>query len=284
MDIGSQPPAVRSFIPGPTPLTTVIVADCHVHTTASDGSLTVERIPEAAREAGLSAVCVTDHDRPNPDLDSPVTERDGVTLIHGIELRVETGGEPVDLLGYGLRRTDALSAEVERIQENRVERGRAIVERVERRLGIDLDLDPDKGFGRPHVARAIDRHPGTDLTYGGTFERLIGDDGPCYVAREIPAFDRGVSVLGGACALVGLAHPLRYAEPGRALDRCSDLDCVERYYPYEHPVDPAPVDRAIREFDLLATGGSDAHDARLGVAGLGEAAYRRFRARLQAVS
>jgi 3',5'-nucleoside bisphosphate phosphatase len=262
----------------------VIVADLHVHTTASDGSLTVDRIPEIAREAGLSAVCVTDHDRIHPDLDSPVTERDGVTLIHGIELRVETGGEPVDLLGYGLRRTDALTAEVERIQENRVERGRAIVDRVEEHLGIDLDLDPETGFGRPHVARAIDRHPETDLSYGEAFERLIGDDGPCYVAREIPTFDRGVSVLRESCALVGLAHPLRYSEPEAALVRCSEIDCVERFYPYDRPVDHTPVDRKIRECDLLATGGSDAHDSRLGVAGLDEEAYRRFRARLQAVS
>ncbi|WP_331235499.1 PHP domain-containing protein [Natronorarus salvus] len=262
----------------------MIVADCHVHTTASDGSLTVDRIPGAAREAGLSAVCVTDHDRPHPDLDSPVTECDGVSVIHGIELRVETKEEPVDLLGYGLRRTDGLTAEVERIQENRIERGRAIVERVERHLEIDLDLDPEEGFGRPHVARAIDRHPDTDLSYGEAFERLIGNDGPCYVAREIPAFEHGVSVLRGACALVGLAHPLRYAEPERALARCSDLDCVERYYPYEYAVDPDPVDRVIREFDLLATGGSDAHDDRLGVAGLDGETYRRVRRRLQAVS
>ncbi len=262
----------------------MIVADLHVHTTASDGSLTVDRIPEIAREAGLAAVCITDHDRIHPDLGTPVSERDGVTLIHGIELRVETGAEPIDLLGYGLRRTDALTAEVERIQENRVERGRAIVERVERHLGIDLDLDPEEGFGRPHVARAIDRHPDTDLSYGEAFDRLIGNDGPCYVAREIPTFEHGVSVLRGACALVGLAHPLRYTEPERALARCSELDCVERFYPYDPPIDPALVDRAIREYDLLPTGGSDAHEARLGVAGLDETAYRRFRARLQAVS
>lgn len=256
----------------------MVVADLHVHTTASDGTLALEEVPSVAQEAGLRAVAVTDHDRPHPGLDAPVVDADAVTIVHGIELRVDPPGlEPIDLLGYGLRPTPALRREVARIQRDRVIRARAIVECVEDHLGIDLasKIAFDHGVGRPHVARAIADHSDTNLGYAEAFDRLIGSDRPCYVARDIPSFERGVEVLRDACGLVGLAHPLRYTDPDAALELARGLDAVERHYPYAEPVDPAPVDRAIREADLVPTGGSDAHDRDLGRAGVSAGTLRR---------
>src|SRR6056297_876489 len=161
------------------------VADLHLHTTASDGVLTIETLPAAARRAGVDWVAVTDHDRVHPELSAPVTVHDGVTVVQGIELRVAAGDRRVDLLGYGVHPTPELAAELERLQEDRVERGQAIIDCVESRLGVELDVEGRPGLGRPHVARAIDAHPGTDLDYRGAFAELIGNDGPCYVARDV---------------------------------------------------------------------------------------------------
>jgi predicted metal-dependent phosphoesterase TrpH len=132
--------------------------------------------------------------------------------------------------------------------------------------------------GRPHVARAIERSEAPH-GYDDAFADLIGEDGPCYVAREVPDFETGVEVLSGACGLVGLAHPFRYPDPATALELCSDprVGAVERWYPYGREVDPRPVERAIDRYDLVPTGGSDAHDDVLGRAGLDRSAYRRFR-------
>jgi len=258
----------------------MVYADLHVHTRLSDGTLTLETIPDAAEAAGVEVVGVTDHDRFHPDLDGPVVERDGITLIHGIELRVEATGGRVDLLGYGLERTDGLQAEVERIQRDRRERGRAIVECVEDRLGVDLDVAIREGLGRPHVARAIEDHPDTGLDYDEAFEELIGNDGPCFVGRDVPSFEHGRSLLAEACEIVGLAHPFRYADPEWALSLTADLDAVERYYPYNRPVEESLVDDAVREHDLLVTGGSDAHGRTLGAAGLSAAEYDSIAGRL----
>lgn len=265
-------------------------ADLHVHTTRSDGSLELEAVPEAARRGGVDVVAVTDHDRVQP-FDGPVVERDGVTLLHGIELRVETpggeasdtrrsssdrrsgGGQRIDLLGYGLEPSAELEAILETIQENRIERGRAIVDCVESRLGIDLDVTIDGGFGRPHIARAIEAHPGTDYDYQGAFDHVIGSDCPCYVPRDVPSFERGQAALSESCRLVSLAHPLRYRDPESALALAAELDAVELQYPYGREVDRDPVERAIERHDLLATGGSDAHDERLGVDGLSREAF-----------
>ncbi len=261
----------------------MVYADLHVHTQCSDGTLTLSEVPAAARSAGVDVVAVTDHDRIHPDVDAPVVELaddgDGsVTVIRGIELRVESDAGRVDLLGYGLERTPALEAVVEHVQADRAERGQAIVECIEDRLGVDLGVEPRPGLGRPHIARAVADHPDTDLDYEGAFSELIGDGDPCYVPRDVPTFERGRAVLDGACGLVALAHPLRYSDPEGALALTADLDGVELSYPYGRPVDTAPVENAIAEHDLVATGGSDAHGHELGRAGLDRAAYERVRA------
>ncbi|WP_135667388.1 PHP domain-containing protein [Halorhabdus rudnickae] len=256
----------------------MVVADLHVHTTRSDGSLAPERVANAARRAGLEAVAITDHDRLPPD-EVALTDQDGVTVIGGIELRVTTDEEPLDLLGYGIDPTPAIRAEIDRLQRDRIERARTIVSRVEDHIDVDLDISFGPGVGRPHVARAIARSPAS-YGYDEAFEHLIGDDGPCYVARDITSYERGRELLAEACDLVSLAHPLRYDDPGAALSRVAELDAVELAYPYGRAVDLAPVEAAIGDNDLLATGGSDAHGQDVGIAGLDQPAYGRVRDRL----
>jgi predicted metal-dependent phosphoesterase TrpH len=258
----------------------MVVADLHVHTPNSDGVLTLDSIPQAAREAGVEAVAITDHDRLHPALDAPVVERDGVTVVHGIELKVQAGDQRVDLLGYGARRTDALEAEVDRLQRDRVERGRHIIENVEAHLGHSIPVEPERGLGRPDVARAVVESDPDYETMDAVFADLIADGGPCFVAREVTDYREGLALLREACGVVGLAHPLRYDDPASALALTADLDAVELHYPYGDDRDLAPVRAAINERDLLVTGGSDAHDRTLGVAGLDRAEYDRVRAAL----
>ncbi|MFB6075299.1 MAG: PHP domain-containing protein [Haloarculaceae archaeon] len=258
----------------------MVVADLHVHTTNSDGTLALSALPGAARRAGVSAVAITDHDRPHPGLEDPIAERDGLTVVHGIELRVTAGDQRVDLLGYGVERTDALVAACERLQRDRAARGRAIVECLEARLDVTLPVEIRPGLGRPHIARAVAEV--TDYDVDGVFASLIGDDGPCYVPRDVPDFERGRRLLAEACAVVGLAHPLRYPNPEAALALCADLDAVELAYPYGGDPDLGPVERAVDDYDLLITGGSDAHGETLGAAGLDAAAWARIREALDA--
>jgi predicted metal-dependent phosphoesterase TrpH len=257
----------------------MVVADFHAHTTNSDGSLTLETLPAAAREAGLAAVAVTDHDQLHPNLENPLSKRDGITVVHGVELRVESSAGRVDLLGYGVERTDALVAELSRLQNDRIERAREIVECVESELGVAIDVAFEPGVGRPHIARAI-ADSAADVGYKAAFEDLIGDGRPCYVPREIPDFERGRDLLMDACDLVALAHPLRYDDPAGALELAAVLDGVERFYPYGRPVDTGPVEAAIERHDLIPTGGSDAHDDVLGREGLDRAGYERVSAAL----
>ncbi|MEA1932030.1 MAG: PHP domain-containing protein [Euryarchaeota archaeon] len=258
---------------------TAPVADLHLHTTASDGVLTIETLPAAARQAGVDWVAVTDHDIVHPKLSAPVTVLDGIRIIRGIELRVDAGDCTVDLLGYGVDPTPELTAELERLQENRQQRGQRIIERVESRLGVDLDIEPRPGIGRPHIARAIADSP-APYDVDRAFAELIGDGDPCYVARSITSFERGADLLSDAAAVVSLAHPFRYPDPESALELAADLDAIEYDYPYDHWEETIPLDPVCEQYDLLRTGGSDAHNETLGRAGLDQPAFDRFCRRL----
>lgn len=258
-----------------------IYADLHVHTTNSDGELALDEVPAAATEADIAAIAVTDHDRIHPDLDAPLVRVDGIDVIHGIELRVEVRSlsERIDLLGYGVTESSALCAELNRLQTNRKTRGARIIELVERELDIALDVEAHEGIGRPHIARAIDAHSETDLSYQDAFNEFIGDSGPCHVPREVPSFERGVSLLSEACNVVSLAHPYRYSDPDAVLELAARLDAVESRYPYSASNTACRSDhdiRTVERHDLLITGGSDAHKKDLGQTGLTKSEYERL--------
>ncbi|MFC7072796.1 PHP domain-containing protein [Halovenus rubra] len=255
------------------------VADLHVHTTNSDGTLTLATLPGAARRAGVETVAVTDHDRLHPALDQPVTMHDGIEVIHGIELRVDTGEFRVDLLGYGVEQTEEIRTLVNHLQTDRIERAREIVDRVEAETGVTLDVTFEEGVGRPHIARAIE-DSNAPYDYKSAFEQLIADGRPCYVPRDIPDFERGRDILKDACGIVGLAHPFRYSDPPAALELVETLDAVERYYPYGHEVDESLLGETVSRYDALVTGGSDAHEKELGLAGLDDEEFDRLSAHI----
>lgn len=64
-----------------------IRVDLHVHSAASaDGSCSLDTLCRQAKKRGLAAITVSDHDRC-----TPVSERNGLLLIPGVELGCEEG-------------------------------------------------------------------------------------------------------------------------------------------------------------------------------------------------
>lgn len=258
-----------------------VVADLHLHTTASDGELTIEELPAVGKEAGIDWVAVTDHDCIHSGLDDPVSSVDGINIIRGIELRVQTDTQRIDLLGYPVEATNELTAEIERLQENRINRAKRIIACVEAEQGITLDIDPKPGIGRPHIARAI-AESNAVYDYDGAFEHIIGNDHDCYFPRKITDLEDGIRLLNDACSIVSLAHPLRYDDPQAALEVTDKLDAVERYYPYNREVDASIIDRFIERNELLETGGSDAHHKQLAKSGLSESQFEEIITQIRA--
>src|SRR5512132_2657481 len=97
------------------------VIDLHAHTTASDGSLTPTELVALARERGLRALGVTDHDTVGGLEEALAAGGDaGVEVVPGIELSVDYKHGEFHLLGYFIEhRSAALLEPLGALQENR---------------------------------------------------------------------------------------------------------------------------------------------------------------------
>lgn len=257
------------------------VADLHLHTTLSDGTASTSEVIETAQERGLEAIALTDHDNYHDGIQAPLEVVDGMDVISGIELRVESQDldQRVDILGYGVKPSRELDSVLSKIRTNRRKRAEHMLDLIEDETGTRPDLEPTDNTGRPDIARAIESSDGIQYGYEGAFENLIGNGEPCYVSRDIPNFEYGARLLKKDCNLVSLAHPYRYRRTREVVKLSRHLDGIECLYDYSSSVSrEEDIDiLAANYYDLTITGGSDAHEPQnIGSTGLTEPTYRNF--------
>ena len=82
------------------------LADLHTHTHYSDGTDSPRRVIEMAKQAGLAAIAITDHDilDGHPEAEAAAREH-GVELIPGIEMSAAHAGIEVHVLGFFIEST-----------------------------------------------------------------------------------------------------------------------------------------------------------------------------------
>ena len=77
--------------------------DLHVHTTASDGSVSPRDVVSMATMLGLKAIALTDHDTMAGLQEAGETAAlMGISVVPGIEISSAYGGKEVHVLGYFL--------------------------------------------------------------------------------------------------------------------------------------------------------------------------------------
>ena len=83
------------------------MVDLHLHSTFSDGSRTPEEVVALAREAGLSAAVLTDHDNwRGADRFRAAADAAGLRTAVGMEISADVPGRTVHLLAYGFDPAD----------------------------------------------------------------------------------------------------------------------------------------------------------------------------------
>ena len=254
--------------------------DFHVHSTASDGRLSPERLVEEAAFSGLDGFALADHDTlAGIPAASGSSLEHGVFFIPAVELSVDLhSGGSAHLLGYfpGIAPEDLLDPDTELMRaldfviKGRQMRNPAIVSRF-RELGFDITMEEveaeagDSVVGRPHIAAVMVKR-GFASSSSEVFDRYLGSGKPAYVERSRLGDYRAIEVIRQAGGLPVLAHPVYipadgYRELGAVIGSLADsgLSGLEAYYPEHSGQMIAFLAETAKKRRLFLTGGSDFH-------------------------
>ena len=196
--------------------------DLHLHTTASDGTLTPQLLIDQVATTGLRVVAVTDHDSTEGlnDAIAASAKYPRLTVITGIELGTATEESELHLLGYFINASNpTLQETLLQFRLERVEAARAMVRRLaelQRPVSWDRVVELARGsVGRPHIARAM-VEAGHVETVAEAFNRYIGDKGVARVPRPKLHPLGALDLIHSAGGIGVVAHP-------RTVDRLDEL-------------------------------------------------------------
>jgi 3',5'-nucleoside bisphosphate phosphatase len=242
------------------------VIELQSHSTVSDGQLEPAGVVEAAAEAGVTTLALTDHDAVAgvPEAARAAAEL-SLELVPAAEMScVHEYADDLHMLGYWID-LDAIAPACERAQQERVSRAGEIVERL-RSFGFDLTLEDaiaESGdalsIGRPHIARAAGAKPEQMNAF---FEEYLVPGAKAFVPRRWPTADQAVELIHDAGGAAVIAHPywdVKDPEQVETLITSLDVDGVEAFYPDHDRTQTEHLLRICSDRGLTPTGSSDFH-------------------------
>lgn len=244
--------------------------DLHTHSTASDGTYTPFELVRHAKNKGLQAIALTDHDTTGGLAEAMKAGNDlNMEVIPGCELSVEYDGL-MHILGLWVN-PDApvLSTSLKELRDKRNNRNEIMIKKLQDQ-GIDIrfqevkKLAGDASIGRPHISRIL-MNKGVISSIQEAFDKYIGPTGTAYVPKEKFSPEKAIAMLKQENATVILAHPFSLKVDNenlkKELMRLKDmgLDGVEVYYPEHTKEQTKAYEDMCNELGLLFSGGSDFH-------------------------
>jgi len=248
-------------------------ADLHTHTTASDGLNTPAENVRLAKEAGLTAIGITDHDTVSGiDEALEAAEHYGIEVVPGVEISTKEKGQDVHILGYFVQHHDRQFVQrLDELQQVRSKRNQLMLAKLNE-LGIDITMDEvkaklrrdDANVGRPHIGEVlIDK--GIVKTIEEAFDTYLGKHGKAYINPRRITPEEGIDLIKAAGGIPVMAHPGLYDDDEMVI-RLIDYGLVglEVYHPDHSDEKERKYQQLVNDYGMLATAGSDFHGSRNG--------------------
>lgn len=240
--------------------------DLQSHSTVSDGEFPPAEVVRLAAQAGITTLALTDHDSVDGIAEATAAaEEVGIELVPAVEMSsVHPACEDLHILGYWID-VDAMRPSCERAQEERVERARQIVERLNQH-GVEVSFEDAiaeagdaSSVGRPHIARAAGVAKDEMSPF---FEEYLVPGAKAFVARSWPTSVEAAELIRQAGGSVVLAHPFwDLDDPDQVAGLIADLplDGVEVFYPSHTREQTEFLLEICRRDGLAATASADFH-------------------------
>lgn len=244
--------------------------DLHAHSTASDGTYTPFELVRHAKNKGLKAIALTDHDTTDGLAQAMEAGKDlDIEVIPGCELSVEYPGL-MHIIGLWVT-PDApvLSSALRELRAKRNNRNNIMISKLQE-TGVDISFEEvkqlagDAAMGRPHISRVL-MNKGIISNIQEAFDKYIGPGGAAYVPKEKFSPEKAIAMLKSEQATVILAHPfsLKLSPEGLRKELLNlkemGLDGMEVFYPEHFAEQTRTYLKICQELDLLPSGGSDFH-------------------------
>jgi predicted metal-dependent phosphoesterase TrpH len=255
-------------------------ADLHCHSTVSDGTLEPEALAARAKANGVELWALTDHD----ELGGQQRARDAaralaLPYLTGVEISVTFIGTTVHIVGLGVDSDDAaLRQGLVATRGGRGERARQMADELAK-VGIAGTYEGalrHAGISRTHFARHL-VETGVCADTQEVFRRFLVEGKPGFVPHRWATLGDAVRWIVAAGGVAVVAHPARYrfspteeyalftefkGHGGRGVEVTTGSHTAAEAERYAGTA---------REFDLLASRGSDFHspdESRIDLGGL----------------
>lgn len=248
--------------------------DLHIHTTASDGSVTPQDVILMAQKVDLKTISITDHETIDGYKDVIASEITiGMDVIPGVELLTFYRGKEVHLLGYGI---DIHSPVLnERLVELKTARNKVAMKIVHnlKKYGFNIQWDDVQDaagstgiIGKNHILHGMYRagyiHSKDEAAY--ILRKYLSSRGLAYIQFTQHSLGDAVRLIEEAGGFPAIAHPALIGDDNLLLSILDSFPSLglEVYYYYLGAQRATWINRyeeLAKSRSLLMTGGSDFH-------------------------
>ncbi len=257
------------------------IYDLHSHTTASDGELTPTELVNAAKEAGISVLAVTDHDTTDGVAEAKQQGLQvGLEVLAGVEISSRWANQDIHIVGLNVDPgAGVLMKLLEQQQAFRVDRSVKMGEKLAK-LGYpgiyEAAIANANGHvpGRPHFAKAM-IEAGHCKNMEKAFSKYLGNGKKAFVKTDWATVAETVETINGAGGVAVIAHPGKYKLTRMKLSRLvaafseAGGQAIEVCTGTQNAGESQTAASLAKEFSLYSSTGSDYHGPSGGWAQLG---------------
>ncbi|MDE6357196.1 MAG: PHP domain-containing protein, partial [Eubacteriales bacterium] len=187
--------------------------DLHIHSTFSDGTKSPEEIILMAKEKGLKAIALSDHDTIS-GLESAkyFGNIHNIEVINALEFSADFNGKEIHLLGYFINTENKeLLNSIKQLEVTRNIRNAQLIEKLQA-LNINITMEYLKTLAvssiitKAHFGKAL-VNKGYAKSIKEAFALYLGENKPAFVGKNLIDYKTAINLISNAGGICVLAHP-----------------------------------------------------------------------------